>query len=109
MRLDKWLKITRLVKRRAVANALCDHGKVAVDGRVVRASHAVRIGERVAIDFGPRRVIAEVAAVPSGNITVAAARKAYQVLEETKVPKPAFALGDLLPAGEAADDEEEED
>ena len=47
MRLDKWLKVSRLIKRRTVANEACDNGRVSVNGRPVRASYDVKVGDRV--------------------------------------------------------------
>ena len=60
MRLDKYLKVTRLIKRRTVANEACDNGRVEVNGRPVRASYEVKKGDRITIRFGDREVSAEV-------------------------------------------------
>ena len=45
MRLDKFLKVSRLIKRRTVANEACDNGRISVNGRVVKASYEVKVGE----------------------------------------------------------------
>ena len=45
MRLDKWLKVSRLIKRRTVANEACDNGRITVGGRVVKASYEVKVGD----------------------------------------------------------------
>ncbi len=63
MRLDKFLKVSRLIKRRTVANEACDNDRVSVNGRVVKASYDVKVGDRIAIQFGPRTVEVEVLAV----------------------------------------------
>ena len=63
MRLDKFLKVSRLIKRRTVANEACDNDRVSVNGRVVKASYDVKVGDRIAIQFGPRMVEVEVLAV----------------------------------------------
>ena len=55
MRLDKFLKVSRLIKRRTVANEACDAGHVAVNGRVARASLEVKVGDRVELTFGERK------------------------------------------------------
>ncbi len=60
MRLDKYLKVSRLIKRRTVANEACDNGRVEVNGRPVRASYEVKNGDRITIHFGDRSVSAEV-------------------------------------------------
>ena len=60
MRLDKYLKVSRLVKRRTVANELCDAKHVEVNGKVARASYEVREGDVIAIQMGPNVIRAEV-------------------------------------------------
>ena len=60
MRLDKFLKVSRLVKRRTVANELCDAKHVEVNGKVARASYEVKVGDVIAIQMGPRLLEAEV-------------------------------------------------
>ncbi|MCQ2434528.1 MAG: RNA-binding S4 domain-containing protein [Oscillospiraceae bacterium] len=54
MRLDKYLKVSRLVKRRTVANEACDAGKVEVNGKVARASYDVKVDDVIAITLGAR-------------------------------------------------------
>lgn len=54
MRLDKYLKVTRLIKRRAVANEACDADKVVVNGRPARASYDVKVGDIIEINMGQR-------------------------------------------------------
>lgn len=56
MRLDKFLKVSRLIKRRTVANEACDSGRVEVNGKVARASYDVKVGDRITISFGARPV-----------------------------------------------------
>ena len=56
MRLDKYLKVSRLIKRRTVANEACDNGRISVNGRVVKASYDVKVGDRIEISMGPRTV-----------------------------------------------------
>lgn len=54
MRLDKYLKITRLIKRRTVANEACDAGKISVNGKIARASYDVKIGDVIEINMGSK-------------------------------------------------------
>ena len=54
MRLDKWLKNSRLIKRRTVANEACDAGKVTANGRTVKASYEVKAGDLLELKFGER-------------------------------------------------------
>lgn len=56
MRLDKYLKVSRLIKRRTVANEACDAGKITVNGKVARASYDVKIGDIIEITLGARSV-----------------------------------------------------
>ena len=60
MRLDKYLKVSRLIKRRTVANEACDNGRISVNGRVVKASYDVKEGDRIEISMGTRTVAVEV-------------------------------------------------
>ena len=60
MRLDKYLKVSRLIKRRTVANEACDNGRISVNGRVVKASYEVKVGDRIEIAMGARTVAVEV-------------------------------------------------
>lgn len=54
MRLDKYLKVSRLIKRRTVANEACDTGRVSVNGKVARASYDVKVGDILTIQFGAK-------------------------------------------------------
>lgn len=60
MRLDKFLKVSRLIKRRTVANEACDAGRVLVNGNVAKASVKVKVGDVIEIQFGSRTVKVEV-------------------------------------------------
>lgn len=63
MRLDKYLKVSRLMKRRTVANEACDAGRVSVNGKPARASYDVKVGDVIEIAFGQRTMKVRVAAV----------------------------------------------
>ena len=56
MRLDKFLKVSRIIKRRTVANEACDAGKVLKDGKALRASYDVKIGDEIEICFGAKKI-----------------------------------------------------
>ena len=60
MRLDKYLKVSRLIKRRTVANEACDNGRISVNGRVVKASYDVKVGDKIEISMGTRTISVEV-------------------------------------------------
>ena len=63
MRLDKYLKVSRLIKRRTIANEACDAGKVSVNGKEARASYDVKVGDVIEITLGLRSVKVKVTAV----------------------------------------------
>ena len=63
MRLDKYLKVSRLIKRRTVANEACDAGRVTANGRPVKASYDVKVGDVLELRFGERTVKVEVLVV----------------------------------------------
>lgn len=63
MRLDKYLKVSRLIKRRTVANEACDNERVTVNGRPAKASYDVKIGDIIEIRLGQRLLRVEVTAV----------------------------------------------
>ena len=63
MRLDKYLKVSRLIKRRTVANDACDASRVTVNGKNAKASYDVKIGDLICVSFGARRVTVRVVAI----------------------------------------------
>ena len=60
MRLDKYLKVSRLIKRRTVANEACDNARVSVNGKPAKASYEVKVGDRITITLGQRTLSVEV-------------------------------------------------
>lgn len=54
MRIDKFLKVSRLIKRRSIANEACDSGRISVNGRIVKASYDVKVGDILEITLGER-------------------------------------------------------
>lgn len=60
MRLDKFLKVSRIIKRRTVANEACDAERVTVNGRPAKASYDVKVGDKLSIRFGERTLNVEV-------------------------------------------------
>ena len=77
MRLDKYLKVSRLIKRRTVANDACDGERIVVNGRQAKASYQVKIGDVIEIQFGQRVVKVEVLSV-SEHATKADASAMYR-------------------------------
>lgn len=60
MRLDKYLKVSRLIKRRSVANEACDTGRISVNGKVAKASYDVKVNDIIEIRFGEKIIRAQV-------------------------------------------------
>ena len=87
MRLDKYLKVSRLIKRRTLANDVADAGRVIVNGKPAKASYAVKIGDVIEITFGNRPVKVRVLAVeePKGKDV---ARELFEVIEKYFRPAP---------------------
>lgn len=80
MRLDKYLKITRLIKRRTIANEACDAGKITVNGVVAKASYNVKIGDIIEITMGARSTRVRVTAL-NEQTTKESALSSYEVIE----------------------------
>ena len=80
MRLDKYLKVTRLIKRRTVANEACDGGRIVVNGKPARASYDVKIGDEIEINLGQKPLKVKVLNV-SEYATKENAAENYQVIE----------------------------
>ena len=80
MRLDKYLKVTRIIKRRTVANDACDTSHVSVNGRPAKASYDVKENDIIAITFGERTLTVRVLSVKE-HVTKADAASMYEVVE----------------------------
>ncbi len=81
MRIDKFLKVSRLIKRRTVANEVADAGRIIVNGREVKASYQVKIGDEIQIMFGNKPVKVKVLSIEN-TVSKDGAREMYTVIEE---------------------------
>ena len=81
MRLDKFLKVSRIIKRRTVANEACDTDRVTVNGRPAKASYDVKIGDKVEITFGDKTLRFIVKDVKE-HVTKEEAPELYQIVKE---------------------------
>ena len=79
MRLDKFLKVSRIIKRRTVANEAADGGRISVNGRVVKPSYEVKVGDIVEIKFGDKISKFKIVAIPTVQ-----GKKMPQKLEESE-------------------------
>lgn len=80
MRLDKYLKVTRLIKRRTVANNACDDAKITVNGKTAKASYTVKIGDEIQISFGEKAIKVRVVSILE-SIHKSDASSMYEVIE----------------------------
>lgn len=81
MRLDKFLQASRLVRRRALANRLCDAGRVTLNGRKAKPAAKVEPGDLVGLTHGTRRLVVKVLRLPSGRM---GPEPAFEVVEDTR-------------------------
>ena len=79
MRLDKYLKVSRLIKRRTVANEACDNARISVNGRPAKASYDVKVGDKIEISMGGRTVAVEVLQVAESVRKADAAAMSKQI------------------------------
>jgi len=86
MRLDKFLKVSRLIKRRTLAKEVCDQGRVELNDRPAKASSTVKIGDKMAIRFGQKVVTVKVEDLKE-NPRKEEAPTLYTVLGEVPVPR----------------------
>ncbi len=80
MRLDKYLKVSRLIKRRTVANDACDGERVSVNGKIVKASYQVKVGDIIEVAFGQRTLKVEVTEI-NETANKASASAMYKEIE----------------------------
>lgn len=82
MRLDKFLKVSRLIKRRTVANEACDSERISVNGKNAKASYDVKIGDRITVAFGNKSVTVRVLEIKD-TTKKSEACGMYEVISET--------------------------
>lgn len=82
MRLDKYLKVSRLIKRRTVANEVCDSERIMVNGKVQKASYNVKIGDEITIAFGTKSVTVKVMEIKETTKKTEAVGM-YEIISET--------------------------
>lgn len=81
MRLDKFLKVSRLIKRRTVANEVSDTGRVYVNGNSSKPSKQIKAGDEIHIEYANRTVKVKVLSVPEGNVSVQEAHLLYEIID----------------------------
>jgi len=81
MRLDKFLKVSRLIKRRTVANTVSDMGRVLVNGNPAKPAKQLKVGDIIEIEYANRTERVEVLIIPSGNVSVQDSGNLYKIIE----------------------------
>ena len=81
MRLDKFLKVSRLIKRRTVANEVSDNGRILVNGNVAKPSKQLKEGDRITIEYATKDLNVKVIKIPENNISIQEASSLYEILQ----------------------------
>ena len=81
MRLDKFLKVSRLIKRRTVANEVSDMGRVLINGNPAKAAKQVKENDIITIEYANRTVKAKILRVPTGNVSIQESSTLYEILD----------------------------
>ena len=83
MRLDKFLKVSRLIKRRTVAKEIAEKARIFVNDNPAKPAKDLKVGDKITIEYLNRSVVAEVLEIPIGNVAVQDAKNLYKIIEET--------------------------
>ena len=81
MRLDKFLKVSRLIKRRTVANTVSEMGRVLVNGNPAKPAKQLKVGDIIELEYSNRTEKAEVLIIPNGNVSIQEASTLYRTIE----------------------------
>jgi ribosomal 50S subunit-recycling heat shock protein len=81
MRLDKFLKVSRLIKRRTVANEVSDMGRVLINGNPAKPEKQIKEHDIITIEYANRTVQAKVLKVPTGNVSIQQSSELYELIE----------------------------
>lgn len=80
MRLDKYLKVARIIKRRSVANEACSHDRVTINGKEAKPSKEVKAGDVVTVGFGDNKLTFRILEVPEGNVAKNSVGMLYEII-----------------------------
>ena len=82
MRLDKFLKVSRIIKRRTIANEVSDMGRVLVNGNSAKPSKQIKAGDVITIEYATRNLVVRILKVPEYNISIQEAPTLYEIIEK---------------------------
>ena len=81
MRLDKFLKVSRLIKRRTVANTVSEMGRVLVNGNGAKPAKQLKVGDIIEIEYASKTEKVEVLVIPNGNVSIQESSTLYKIIE----------------------------
>ena len=81
MRLDKFLKVSRLIKRRTVANSVSEMGRVFVNGNPAKPAKQLKVGDIIEIEYANKTEKVEILVVPTGNVSIQESSNLYRIIE----------------------------
>ena len=82
MRLDKFLKVSRLIKRRTIANEISYQGRVLVNNNQAKPSKEIKPGDTITIEYFSKKLTVRVLSIPNGNISVQQAKELYEIIDD---------------------------
>ena len=82
MRLDKFLKVSRLIKRRTVANDVSEQGRILINGNPSKPAKQVKVGDEITVLFGNGELVVRITKVPDGNVSVQQASELYEIIKQ---------------------------
>ena len=85
MRIDKFLKTSRVIKRRTEAKSACENNCIKINDRIAKAGDTIRIFDKIEIRFRYKLLSIEVLRIPEGNVSISSASQLYRVIKEEKI------------------------
>ena len=82
MRLDKYLKVSRLIKRRGLANEVAGQGRVFINDKQAKPASTVKEGDKLRLEYYNKTLVVEILKVPTGNVSIQESKDLYKVIEE---------------------------
>lgn len=85
MRIDKFFKLSRIIKRRTEAKKACDSKSVQINRKIAKAGDSVKLGDKIKIHFRNRILEVEVLEIPNGNVSISHSSQLYKTIKEEKI------------------------
>lgn len=84
MRLDKFLKVSRLIKRRGMANEVASQGRIYINDKQAKPANPVKEGDILKLEYYNKTLIAEILKVPTGNVSIQESKDLYRIIQEIR-------------------------